>query len=115
MKKLREGFTTGSCAAAAALAACLWQRDGFCPDAVELEVPGGKIYRPDIVPHEDGSCGIYKDSGDDPDITNGMEIVSRVAPAICESPKNTTSTCISNFLTQLFQLKTQSLSARTGT
>ena len=78
MKKLREGFTTGSCAAAAALAACLWQRDGFCPDAVELEVPGGKIYRPDIVPHEDGSCGIYKDSGDDPDITNGMEIVSRV-------------------------------------
>ena len=60
------------------MAACLWQRDGFCPDAVELEVPGGKVYRPDIVPHEDGSCGIYKDSGDDPDITNGMEIVSRV-------------------------------------
>jgi cobalt-precorrin-5B (C1)-methyltransferase len=78
MKELRDGFTTGSCAAAAALAACLWQRDGFCPDAVELEVPGGKIYRPDIVPHEDGSCGIFKDSGDDPDITNGMEIVSKV-------------------------------------
>jgi cobalt-precorrin-5B (C1)-methyltransferase len=78
MKELRDGFTTGSCAAAAALAACLWQRDGFCPDAVELEVPGGKIYRPDIVPHEDGSCGIYKDSGDDPDITNGMEVVSKV-------------------------------------
>ncbi|MBP5750540.1 MAG: cobalamin biosynthesis protein CbiD [Firmicutes bacterium] len=78
MKKLREGFTTGSCAAAAALACCLWQRDGHCPDAVELEVPGGKVYRPDIVPHEDGSCGIIKDSGDDPDITNGMEIVSRV-------------------------------------
>lgn len=78
MKKLREGFTTGSCAAAAALACCLWQRDGFCPDAVELEVPAGKIYRPDIVPHEDGSCGIFKDSGDDPDITNGMEIVSKV-------------------------------------
>ena len=78
MKKLREGFTTGSCAAAAALACCLWQRDGFCPDAVEMEVPGGKIYRPDIVPHEDGSCGIYKDSGDDPDITNGMEVISKV-------------------------------------
>ena len=78
MKELREGFTTGSCAAAAALACCLWQRDGFCPDAVELEVPGGRIYRPDIIVHEDGSCGIYKDSGDDPDITDGMEIVSKV-------------------------------------
>ena len=46
------------------MAACLWQRDGFCPDAVELEVPGGKVYRPDVVPHEDGSCGIIKDSAD---------------------------------------------------
>ncbi|MBR3394662.1 MAG: cobalamin biosynthesis protein CbiD [Firmicutes bacterium] len=78
MKKLREGFTTGSCAAAAALACCLWQRDGACPEAVELEVPGGKVYRPQIVPHEDGSCGIIKDSGDDPDITKGMEVISRV-------------------------------------
>ncbi|MBQ2217422.1 MAG: cobalt-precorrin-5B (C(1))-methyltransferase [Firmicutes bacterium] len=78
MKKLREGFTTGSCAAAAALACCLWQRDGTCPEAVELEVPGGKVYRPQIVPHEDGSCGIIKDSGDDPDITKGMEVISRV-------------------------------------
>ena len=60
------------------MACCLWLRDGYCPDAVELEVPGGKVYRPDIVPHEDGSCGIIKDSGDDPDITNGMEVISRV-------------------------------------
>ena len=74
MKELREGFTTGSCAAAAALAACLWQRDGECPKTVEITVPGGKVYRPEIAPHEDGSCGVYKDSGDDPDITNGMEV-----------------------------------------
>lgn len=78
MEKLREGFTTGSCAAAAALACCLWQRDGACPEAVELEVPGGKVYRPEILPHGDGSCGIIKDSGDDPDITNGMEVIAKV-------------------------------------
>ena len=78
MKELREGFTSGSCAAAAALACCLWQRDGKCPDVVEIEVPGGKLYRPQIISHPDGSCSVIKDSGDDPDITNAMEIFSFV-------------------------------------
>ncbi len=86
MNKLREGFTTGSCAAAAALACCLWQRDGECPAAVELELPGGKVYRPAILSHEDGSCGILKDSGDDPDITNGMEVICRVELQEGEGP-----------------------------
>lgn len=79
MRKLREGFTTGSCAAAAALACCLWLRDGACPRQVELVVPEGRRYAPEIIAHADGSCGVVKDSGDDPDITNGMEIVARVA------------------------------------
>ena len=78
MKKLREGFTTGSCAAAAALACCLWQRDGTCPQQVCITVPEGRRYLPAINPHGDGSCGVIKDSGDDPDITRGMEIISRV-------------------------------------
>ena len=78
MKKLREGFTTGSCAAAAALACCLWIRDGACPRQVCIAVPEGRSYAPEIIPHPDGSCGVVKDSGDDPDITNGMEIVSKV-------------------------------------
>ena len=78
MKELREGFTTGSCAAAAALASCLWQRDGECPRRVEITVPEGRIYRPDILPREDGYCGVIKDSGDDPDITGGMEVRARV-------------------------------------
>ena len=79
MKALREGFTTGSCAAAAALACCLWQRDGVCPERVEIVVPAGKTYAPEIVPHEGGHCGVLKDSGDDPDITNGMEIIASVS------------------------------------
>ncbi|MBR2571899.1 MAG: cobalamin biosynthesis protein CbiD [Clostridia bacterium] len=81
MEALREGFTTGSCAAAAALACCLWQRDGVCPKQVSLTVPEGRTFTAEIVSHADGSCGVIKDSGDDPDITNGMEIVVRVEPA----------------------------------
>ena len=78
MKALRESFTTGSCAAAAALACCLWMRDGICPEQVCITVPEGRQYAPEILPHPDGSCGVIKDSGDDPDITRGMEIVARV-------------------------------------
>lgn len=78
MKHLREGFTTGSCAAAAALACCLWQRDACCPKQVQIVVPEGRTYAPEIVAHADGSCGVIKDSGDDPDVTNGMEVCVRV-------------------------------------
>lgn len=78
MNTLREGFTTGSCAAAAALACCLRLRDGECPRRVELTVPEGRRYTPDILAHPDGSCGVIKDSGDDPDTTNGMEVVASV-------------------------------------
>ena len=54
MRTVGEGFTTGSCAAAAALACCLWQRDGVCPEQVSVVVPEGRIYAPEIVPHADG-------------------------------------------------------------
>ena len=78
MKRLREGFTTGSCAAAAALACCLWQRDGQCPDRVCIIVPEGRTFTPAVIPHPDGRCGVIKDSGDDPDITHGIEIIADV-------------------------------------
>lgn len=78
MKKLREGFTTGSCAAAAALACCIWQRDGQCPRQARIVLPEGRAYIPAIIPHADGSCGVIKDSGDDPDITKGLEVIAHV-------------------------------------
>lgn len=74
MSALREGFTTGSCAAACALASCLWQRDGECPPRVELITPGGRTYAPEILPRGAHTCAVIKDSGDDPDITNGCEV-----------------------------------------
>ena len=86
MRTLREGFTTGSCAAAAALACCLWQRDGVCPEQVSVVVPEGRIYAPEIVPHADGRCGVIKDSGDDPDVTDGMEIIAQVSMSVAEGP-----------------------------
>ncbi|MBR5009854.1 MAG: cobalamin biosynthesis protein CbiD [Clostridia bacterium] len=75
---LREGFTTGSCAAACALASCLWQRDGECPDKVEISVPEGRVYAPTVHALSPYRCAVYKDSGDDPDITNGSEVWAEV-------------------------------------
>ena len=78
MTALREGFTTGSCAAACALASCLWQRDGECPGQVEIIVPEGRAYKPQIIPMSAYRCGVVKDSGDDPDITNGAQVWAEV-------------------------------------
>lgn len=78
MKALKDGFTTGSCAAAAALACCMRLRDGVCPETVCITVPEGRTYCPNILSYEDGTCGVIKDSGDDPDITNGMEVRAKV-------------------------------------
>ena len=74
MTALREGFTTGSCAAACALASCLWQREGECPTRVSIVVPEGREYAPKIAAKEPFRCAVLKDAGDDPDITNGSEV-----------------------------------------
>ena len=78
MTALREGFTTGSCAAACALASCLWQRDGVCPGQVERTLPEGRAYMPEIHPLSLYRCAVYKDSGDDPDITKDSEVWAQV-------------------------------------
>ena len=78
MKTLREGFTTGSCAAACALASCLWQRDEECPERVEITVPAGKKYAPEIFPLSPFRCAVVKDSGDDPDVTGGSRVWAQV-------------------------------------
>lgn len=79
MSALREGFTTGSCAAACALASCQWQADGECPPRVRITVPSGREYTPEIRPVFPYRCAVIKDSGDDPDITNGCEVWAEVS------------------------------------
>lgn len=81
-EKLRCGYTTGSCAAAAAKAAAVMLLSGGRLGEVALTTPKGiclKLAVRDIQAGEDTvSCAIKKDSGDDPDITNGILVYASV-------------------------------------
>lgn len=81
-KKLRRGYTTGSCAATAAKSAALMLLTGHLLENVHLVTPSGiELDLPvkDIVRAEGYvSCGIVKDSGDDPDVTDGITVYARV-------------------------------------
>jgi cobalt-precorrin-5B (C1)-methyltransferase len=77
-KKLKYGYTTGSCAAAAVKGAAQMLRDQNMVSEVELMLPCGETARFAIQGgrlHENtASCYVVKDAGDDPDITNGAQI-----------------------------------------
>ncbi len=81
-KKLRFGYTTGSCAAAAAKAAAWMLLTGQRKETISLITPKGvALTLPvlDIAMEENRvSCAIRKDSGDDPDVTNGTLIYAEV-------------------------------------
>ena len=76
-KHLREGISTGSCAAAAVKAAALKILNGLCPQSVEITTPEGRRL---TIPVQDApsGCGVIKDAGDDPDATDGLLIVAEV-------------------------------------
>ena len=82
---LRRGWTTGSCAAAASQAAAILLLTGSAPAEIRLLTPGGVTFNlPVENAHRSGSaavCTVRKDSGDDPDITNGVLISSAVRRA----------------------------------
>ncbi len=82
-KNLRYGYTTGSCAAAASKAAAIMMTSRQVLTSVELMTPKGWLLTLDVVDvhitDDYVSCGIVKDSGDDPDITNGITIYSKVS------------------------------------
>ncbi len=81
-KGLRTGFTTGSCAAAAAKAATVALVEGVAPDAITIALPIGEAatFTPVRWGTGDGwaSCAVVKDAGDDPDATHGAFIHARV-------------------------------------
>lgn len=80
---MRYGFTTGSCAAAAARAAAYILLTGRQTQEITIDTPGNIPYtaRLSHIRREEGkvSCGIEKDGGDDPDVTTGMLICAEVS------------------------------------
>ncbi len=84
-KKLRCGYTTGSCAAAAAKAAAEMLLSGRDVGSVRLTTPSGTVLDLPVTDRSFDSaravCSIVKDSGDDPDVTNGIKIFAEVTLA----------------------------------
>ncbi len=80
-ERLRCGYTTGSCAAAAAKGAVSMLLSGCLLESVQIDTPKGwplTLNLEDIQRSSDEvSCAVRKDSGDDPDITNGILIYAR--------------------------------------
>jgi cobalt-precorrin-5B (C1)-methyltransferase len=81
-RQLRQGFSTGTAAAAAAQGA-LYELLGLpCPEQVAVPLPGGGSLTGPLHYHrrqgDQGVAAVIKDAGDDPDVTNGAEIGARV-------------------------------------
>ena len=81
-KKMRTGYTTGSCAAAAAKAAVCMLLSGEVIQQVRLMTPKGielDLEVEQIERRQHGvRCAVRKDSGDDPDVTNGIYVYAEV-------------------------------------
>ena len=79
---MRNGFTTGSCAAAASKAAAYMLIGGRI-DTVKINTPAGIVYEANVedirISEGEVSCAVRKDSGDDPDITNGTLIYAALS------------------------------------
>jgi cobalt-precorrin-5B (C1)-methyltransferase len=84
-RPLRRGWTTGTCAAAAAKAAYAALVTGEFPDPVEVTLPRGE--RPSFAlamtrkDESSATAGIIKDAGDDPDVTHGALVCATVRAA----------------------------------
>jgi cobalt-precorrin-5B (C1)-methyltransferase len=79
---LRTGWTTGTCASAAAKAAATWLVDGAPPATVDVALPrGDRVSFPvsDVDPRHPHQCAVVKDAGDDPDCTHGAHVTAAVA------------------------------------
>lgn len=79
---LEKGYTTGTCAAAAAKAAAVRLLTGESVSSVSVTLPSGKAIEIDVpetkAENDLVTCAVKKYSGDDPDITNGIMIYASV-------------------------------------
>ncbi|MDD4892138.1 MAG: cobalt-precorrin-5B (C(1))-methyltransferase CbiD, partial [Phycisphaerae bacterium] len=83
---LRSGITTGTCAAAAAMAATTVLLGQPAPTEVLVALPDGRtIPVPVLYSRADvqaATAAVRKDAGDDPDVTDGLSIVATVSWAL---------------------------------
>ena len=77
---LHSGLTTGTCATAAAIAATIRLKTGETPASVPVILPDGETIDVDVT-YRDGYVSVFKQAGDDPDVTNGIEIRAHVEPS----------------------------------
>jgi cobalt-precorrin-5B (C1)-methyltransferase len=85
-RALRTGWTTGTCAAAAAKAAATALRTGETQGSVEIPLPSGQRVRFPVEscalvppPSERAEAVVVKDAGDDPDVTDGAHLTATVS------------------------------------
>ena len=78
---LHSGLTTGTCATAAAIAATIRLLKNETPEEVPVLLPDGETI-PIVVGYGDGYAYCIKDAGDDPDVTNGLEIRASVKQTV---------------------------------
>jgi cobalt-precorrin-5B (C1)-methyltransferase len=81
---LRTGWTTGTCASAAAKAATSLLVGGVPPSVVEVGLPAGRRVefvpqRCELLANGAAEAVVVKDAGDDPDVTHGAHITATVS------------------------------------
>ncbi len=78
---MRNGFTTGSCAAAAAKAAVWMLLSGRRKDEIRITTPAGILFCTEVqdisMDASYVSCGVRKDAGDDPDVTDQVLVLAK--------------------------------------
>jgi cobalt-precorrin-5B (C1)-methyltransferase len=74
---LHSGLTTGTCATAAAIASTIKLIKGETPNHVPVLLPNGETINV-AVGYGDGYAYCTKEAGDDPDVTNGIEVRANV-------------------------------------
>lgn len=87
-KELRYGYTTGSCATAATKGALEMFLNQKALKEIPIDTPKGwplnLVLHDQKFSNEGASCSVIKDAGDDPDITNGIKIFSKIKPSETE-------------------------------
>ena len=77
---LHSGLTTGTCATAAAIAATMNLTKGETPAEVPVLLPNGETI-PVAVVYSNDYAYCIKEAGDDPDVTDGIEVRAYVEPS----------------------------------